>query len=107
MEKWLKAEGPHLGTIAPTTAIMSTLPLKRSSVDIDMTVAIKNYVEAKIDHIVLYHLSSGQICHTPRQDPLHLEDDITQYMQQGLLQPMVYSSEEVLPSVCPFASVRI
>src|SRR5882724_4622423 len=55
---------------------------------------------------VLYHCTSGRICHTPRQDPLHSDDDITQYMQQGLLQPMVYSSEEVLSSVCPFASVQ-
>jgi len=56
---------------------------------------------------VLYHCTSGWICHTPGQDPSHSDDDITQYMQQGLLQPMVYSSEEVLPSICPFASVWI
>src|SRR5882724_13573776 len=53
---------------------------------------------------VLYHPSSGQICHAPGQDPSHLDDDITQYMWHGLLRPMVYSSEEVLPSVCPFSS---
>src|SRR5882724_7463093 len=57
--------------------------------------------------IVLYHLSSGWICHAPGQDPSHSDDDITQYMQQGLLQPMVYSSKEILPSICPFASIRI
>ena len=45
MEKWLEAEGPHLGTIAPTAAVMSRLPLKRLS--IDMTVTVMNYVEAK------------------------------------------------------------
>ena len=55
---------------------------------------------------VLYHRTSGQICHTPGQDPSLSDDDVTQYMQQGLLQPMVHSSEEVLSSVCPFASVR-
>ena len=49
MEKWLEAEGPHLGTIAPTAAVMSTLPLKRSS--IDMTIIVTNYVEAKCDHM--------------------------------------------------------
>src|SRR5882724_1477106 len=56
---------------------------------------------------VLYHRTSGRICHPPGQDPLHSDDDVTQYMQQGLLRPMVYSSEEVLPSVCPFASIWI
>ena len=56
---------------------------------------------------VLYHCTSGWICHAPGQDPSHSDNDVTQYMQQGLLQPMVYSSEEVLPSVCPFASVQI
>src|SRR5882724_3225480 len=55
---------------------------------------------------VLYHHTSGRICHTPGQDPLHSDDDVTQYMQQGLLRPMVYSSKEVLSSVCPFASIR-
>ena len=48
-EKWLKAKVPHLGTIAHTMAVMSTLPLKRSS--IDMTVTVMNYVEAKHDHV--------------------------------------------------------
>jgi len=38
---------------------------------------------------VLYHRTSGQICHAPGQDPSHSDDDVTQYMQQGLLQPMV------------------
>src|SRR5882724_3641069 len=57
-------------------------------------------------HTVLYHHSSGQICHAPGQDLSHSDNDITLYMQQGLLRPMVYSSEEVLPSVCPFASVQ-
>src|SRR5882724_2506085 len=56
---------------------------------------------------VLYHCTSGQICQAPGQDPSHSDDDVTQYMQQGLLRPMVYSSKEVLPSVCPFASVWI
>src|SRR5882724_1998527 len=56
---------------------------------------------------VLYHHTSGRICHTPGQDPLHLDDDVTQYMQQGLLRPMVYSSKEVLPSICPFVSIWI
>ena len=30
---------------------------------------------------VLYHPSSGQRCHALRQDPSHLDDDITGYMQ--------------------------
>jgi len=47
-----------------------------------------------------------QICHTPDKT-LALDDDVTQYMQQGLLRPMVYSSKEVLSSVCPFASIWI
>ena len=38
-----------------------------------------------LNAIVLYHLSSGQICHAQGQDPLHLDDDVTQYMQKGLL----------------------
>src|SRR5882724_8364475 len=48
---------------------------------------------------VMYHLSSGRICHAPGQDPLHLDDDITHYMWQGL-QPMVSSSSSnaVYPS---------
>src|SRR5882724_7173577 len=56
---------------------------------------------------VLYHCTSGWIFHVPRQDPSHSDNDVTHYMQQGLLQPMVYSSEEVLPSVCPFGSIQI
>jgi len=48
-EKWLKVEGPHLGTIAHTTAVMSMLTLKRSSVD--MTVTVTNYAEAKHNHV--------------------------------------------------------
>src|SRR5882724_3653697 len=54
---------------------------------------------------VLYHRTSGWICHAPGQDPSHSDHEITQYMQQGLLRHMVYSSEEVLSSVCPFASI--
>jgi len=34
---------------------------------------------------VMYHPSSGWICHTPGQDPSHLDDDVTQYMQHRLL----------------------
>ena len=48
MEKWLEAEGPHLGTIAPTAAVMSIIPLKRLRVD--MTVTVTNYAEAKCGH---------------------------------------------------------
>src|SRR5882724_738821 len=59
----------------------------------------------KFEHGVLYHHTTGWICHTPGQDPSHSDDDVTQYMQQELLRYMVYSSEEVLSSVCPFASV--
>ena len=55
---------------------------------------------------VLYHCTSGRICHAPGQDPSHSDNDVTQYMQQGLLRHMVYSSEEVLSSICPFASVQ-
>ena len=29
---------------------------------------------------VLYHRTSGQIFHAPRQDPSHSDDDVTQYM---------------------------
>ena len=49
MEKWLEAEGPHLGTITPTVAVMSILPLKRSI--IDMTVTVTKYTEAKCGHM--------------------------------------------------------
>ena len=41
------------------------------------------------DLYILYHRTSGQICHAPGQDPSHSDDNITQYMQQGLLQPML------------------
>jgi len=34
---------------------------------------------------VLYHCTSGWICHAPGQDPSHSDNDITQYIQQGLL----------------------
>ena len=34
---------------------------------------------------VLYHPSSGQICHAPGQDPSHSDDDVAQYMQHRLL----------------------
>src|SRR5882724_8816805 len=51
---------------------------------------------------VLYHPSSGWICHTPGQDPSHLDDDITLYMQHGLL-PMASSfSSTQFTSVHPF-----
>src|SRR5882724_5487622 len=41
---------------------------------------------------VLYHPSSGWICHAPGQDPSHSDNDITQYIQHGLLQSMASSS---------------
>src|SRR5882724_6468048 len=44
---------------------------------------------------VLYHPSFGWICHAPRQDPSHSDDDVTQYMQHGLLQPMAFSLSSV------------
>src|SRR5882724_4989591 len=31
------------------------------------------------ERIVLYHLSSGQICHALGQDPSHSDDDVTVY----------------------------
>ena len=36
----------------------------------------------------LYHPSSGWICHAPRQDPSHSDDNLTQYMLHGALQHM-------------------
>jgi len=50
-EKWLRAEGTYIGTIAHTSAVMSTLPLKRSS--IDMTVEVTKCTEAKCSHVTL------------------------------------------------------
>src|SRR5882724_4972164 len=52
-------------------------------------------------HAVLYHPSSGWICHTPRQDPSHSEDDVTQYMQHGFLQPTSSSSLSITVYLCP------
>ena len=40
---------------------------------------------------VLYHPSSGQICHASGQDPLHLDDDIIQYMWHGFIWLMASS----------------
>ena len=59
-----------------------------------------------ISSIVLYHPSSGQICHTPRQDPLHSDDDVTQYMWHSHLQytashshpSLLLPSDHLLPS---------
>src|SRR5882724_5670861 len=49
---------------------------------------------------VMYHPSSGWICHAPRQDPSHLDDDVTQYMWHGLLQPMASSSSSATVYLC-------
>ena len=52
--------------------------------------------------IILYHPSSGQIYHTLGQDPSHLDNDITQYMQHGMSYGILVHHLPLLTSVHPF-----
>ena len=63
----------------------------------------------KLEGGVLYHPSSGQIYLTSGQDPLHSDDDVTQYMQHSLLWSTASSLSSIaviLPSN-HFASIQI
>src|SRR5882724_12030234 len=67
-----------------------------------------------VQYTVLNHPSSGQVSITFGQDPLHLDDDITQYMQHGPLQYMASSFSHIticlnpsdLPPSIQFSSIQ-
>src|SRR5882724_2769970 len=65
-----------------------------------MRTTAKLFVPSNQSSAVLYHPRSGQICHASGKDPLHSDDDVTQYMQHRLLRSMASSSSSATVYLC-------